>query len=390
MIQVFAPCCIPFQLPMTLHGSTGNTVLPDPMLGSVDWQGTPVLINKSIGDDLELRVTPAITMYKAYDLLGDVLYEYSLFQLAIPGTQEPFYTPISVKRYDTHMPYTFLYPRGVTLALDTLRGTRNYNIISATVLVKMFSGSPINFVDTSFSIEHPSLMENILSELGSYALHDPADSDTVMRQLFSELTVTYDQQIAYDQPKDIISYYACTPDTLMPQAKILQHIEPSTNGFYSQYAYDMKQKLLERANSLTPLDLQQTVFWMMQIPNIISEIYQAPYTDISMVVEQGGARDVHTQLLFGVQRVPPPDAAQAWANLTPDIAIATYLHDGMIHFNQHQPNRIHTVVLSKNWMDDFHLDTYMEDGTCVHYYLNLALYHLYSPSIVRLHNSIQN
>ena len=382
MIQIFAPCFIPFRYGTILYGSTANTVLPDPMLGSVEFSGTKILLNKTIGDDLMICETPPIRMFKAFDLLGDILYEYCLFQIDIPGSDEPYYIPISVKRYDTRMPYTFLFTRGVMLALDTLRGTRDYSIISATTLAKSFSGNPVTFVDTVFSIELPVMMENILAELGTYAYHDPGCSDIVLRNIFEELSRSYDSLIAYDCPKDTISIYGCKEDNILPQSIINHSLDPSTQGFYSQFAYESSSKLQQRIGYLTPLDINQTIFHELHVPMILNELYQAPYTDISMVVEQSGARDIHTQKLFGIQAIVPE---KAWHQLTTDTSIATYLHDGIIHHNQHHQPMISMVVFSKNWMDDLHIDVYYENGVSQNYYLNMALYHLYSTSIVRIH-----
>ena len=368
-----------------IYGSTANTVLPDPMLGSVEFSGTKILLNKSIGDDFLICETPPIRLFKAYDLLGEILYEYSLFQIDIRGSSEPYFVPISVKRYDSTMPYTFLFTRGVTLVLDTLRGARDYSIISATALAKSFSGSPVSFVDTQFSIELPSMMENILAELGTYAYHDPSCSDIVLRNIFEELSRSYDSLIAYDCPKDIISIYGCKEDNIVPQSIINHSMDPSTQGFFSQYAYDASSKLQERIGYLAPLDINVVSFHTLHIPMILNELYQAPYTDISMVVEQSGARDIHTQKLFGIQKI---GEETAWSRLTTDTSIATYLHDGIIHYNQHHRPMISTVVFTKTWMDDVYLDVYCEDAVCWHYYLNMALYHLYSPSIVRIHQTI--
>ena len=66
---------------------------------------------------------------------------------------------------------------------------------------------------------------------------------------------------------------------------------------------------------------------------------------------------------------------------------ATYLHDGLIHHNQHHRPMITKIVFLKDWLDNFHLDVFHEDGTYYSYYLNMALYHLYSQSIVRIHQT---
>ena len=389
MIQIFAPCYIPYVHGTMIHGSTANTVLPDPLLGSLDFQGTKVLLNKTIGDDFYWDMSPEThaprtRMYKAYDLLGDILYEYSLFQIDIPGSADPYFIPISVKRYDSKMPYTFLFTRGVTLALDTLRGTRDYSVISATALAKSFNGSAISFVDTMFSIELPSMMENILAELGTYAYHDPASADLVLRNIFEELSRSYDSLIAYDCPKDIISYYGCKEDNILPMSVIKHSLEPSTNGFYGQYAYEVMTRLTEKVGRITPLDIKQLVFHNLHVSNILNELYQAPYTDINMEVDHGGAKNVHVQKLFGIQTIEPESA---WSRLTTDASVATYLHDGLIYHNQHHRPMISKISFMKDWLDNVVLDVYHDDGTYYSYYLSMALYHLYSQSIVRIHRT---
>lgn len=385
MIQIFTQCSIPYSHGTIIHGSTGNTVLPDPLLGSVDFQGTKVLLNKTIGDDLYIPsdgIQPMINMFKAFDLLGDILYEYSLFRVIVPNADEPFFIPISVKRYDTTMPYTFLFTRGVTLALDTLRGVRDYSIISATSLMKSFTGTAITFVDTMFSIELPSLMETVLSELGTYAYYDPTNADITMRNVFEELSRAYDQLVAYDCPKDIISYYGCKEDNIVPLSVIQNNTDSCTNGFYEPFAQELREKLKERTWKLIPLDIKQELFYNLMIQNILSELYQAPYTDISMVVDISGAKNVHIQKLFGIQ---PIEQNIAWSRLSPDTTIATYLHDGLVYHNQRHTTHIASIVFCKTWIDDLHIDVYMDDGSCYNFYLNMSLYHLYSPSIVRLH-----
>ena len=392
MIIVIAPCCIPFAHNTMLHGSTANTVLPDPMLGSFGYHNQQVLLNKTIGDDLLIeherpdQFSPKIKLFKVYDQLGPTLFEYTLYQTGIIGTNEPYYVPISVKRYDAAMPYTFFFARGVTLALDSLRGFRNYSIISATAMMKMFSGNAITFVDNMFSVQLPRTMDNILSELGSYAFHDPSCSDVTLRTMFEELSKSYDCLLAYDKPTDIISYYGCHSDNIIPQSVLNSNTNMNSNVFYSQFEYETHEKLRERAiaGMLEPLDINVVEYHMLHVEDILNEIYQALYTDISMIVEHAGPRDIHRQKLFGMKI----DEQVTWSSLTVETSIATYLHDGIIYYNQHMRVPISMVVFSKNWLDDLHLDVYFEDGTIKNFYLNLALYHLYSPSIVRIYNQV--
>lgn len=384
MIQVIAPCCIPFKGGTTIYGSTANTVLPDPMLGSVQFGNANVIINKTIGDDLLLPSNPPVSLCKVYDLLGTTLFEYTLFQVAVPGMSEPYFVPISVKRYDMTMPYTFFFTNGVTLALDTIRGTRDYSIISATALLKMFSGNPISFVDTMFSVQLPSTMENILSELGSYAFCDPECSDIALRTLFEELSKSYDSLMAYDRPTDTISYYGCQHDNIIPKSLLMHSIDISSHSFYSQFENECHTKLQERANAglLYPLDINVQEYHSFQIPCILNELYQAPYTDISMIVEPQGPRNIYTQKLFGMRIGDQP----TWSHLTVEASVATYLHDGLVHYNQlHPNNQIYTIVFSKNWLDDVHFDVYYTNNNIRNFYLNMSLYHLYSPSIVRMY-----
>lgn len=392
MIIVIAPCCIPFKHNTLIHGSTANTVLPDPMLGSFGFQNQLVLLNKTIGDDLLIEheqsepFNPKIRLFKVYDQLGLTVFEYTLYQIDISGSSEPYYVPISVKRYDVTMPYTFFFTRGVTLALDNIRGARNYSIISATAMMKMFSGHAITFIDNMFSVQLPKTMDNILSELGSYAFHDPSCSDATLRTMFEELSKSYDSLLAYDQPTDIISFYGCHQDNIIPQSVLNKNINMNSNVFYSQFECETHMKLRERAimSMIQPLDISTTEFHMLHVEEILNEIYQAPYTDISMIVEQAGPRDIHTQKLFGMKI----DEQTTWSRLTVETSIATYLHDGIIYYNQHHTVPISMVVFSKNWLDDLHLDVYLEDGTIKNFYLNLALYHLYSPSIVRMYTHV--
>ena len=150
MIIISSDIKLPFPVGTMIYGSTANTVLPDPSFSQFRVGSVNALLNKTIGDDLLISQNFP-TIKKVYSILGDVIYEYTLFPVQVVGS--PYYTPISVKRYDMTNPYTFSYVRGLTLALDSVRGARNYSIISATALMKSFSGRPISFVDSMFSVD---------------------------------------------------------------------------------------------------------------------------------------------------------------------------------------------------------------------------------------------
>lgn len=372
MIIISSDIKLPFPVGTMIYGSTANTVLPDPSFSQFQIGASSILLNKTIGDDL-LISSNLPTIKKVYSILGDVIYEYTLFPLQVTGL--PYYTPISVKRYDMTNPYTFSYVRGLMLALDSLRGTRDYTIVSATALMKSFSGRPISFIDAMFSIELPNTISMLLEDLGSYAYGDMDNSVITLKLAFESIAGAYDELLAADKPQDYLSFIGCREDNIVSENALRSQYDCSSCAFYEQYALERNNWIVENAHNFLKLDMSVAEFGLFQMTNILNELYQLPYSDISIALDAFGNVEDRATILFGLR-----DRAHV-----PLQTLLTFLKDNLVHYNTRHLPRINKLTLTKDWLDHVILNLYMQDGTNRQFYLNMALYHLYSPSIIRLH-----
>lgn len=370
MIIAMGSIEIPFQPGYQIHGSVANATLSDPFLALRDRSRPSAILNKFIGDDLIIP-QDGFHLLKVFDYMGGYLYEYTLFKTKMINDQ-PGYIPISIKRYGDNL-HTYIYVNGVTLALDITRGSRDYRIISATELLKMFDANVVTYLDKILSIDSPTEIENILSELGTYALMDTTVSGYTIQQMFIDI-ITHDpyQLFLFDNklPTDNLSPFEYCK-SFITDDWLIRNMDASAH-MYQTIAED--QNLQFRNMNLEYLDLTKAIFHNFQIDHIITELYRLPYTDLYFDIEDTRIKDVKLWKL-GAQQ-PTHEF---------NLYIPRYLHDGIIYNNQRDMHQITRLTFSKTWKDDVTLSLVFQDGTVRNLYLNLGLYHLYSPSIIRIH-----
>ena len=371
MIILNSDITLPFPQGTVLYGSTANAVLPDPTFAQMQVGSSPFILNKIIGDDL--LIAPQFTkLKKIYDITNDTIFEYTLYQINI--SNQVVYTPISVKRYDPNNPRTYIFVRGVTLALDSLRGARDYSIISVTALMKSFSGRVMSFIDTMLSVELPSTVCMMLEDLGSYAYQDPDNSAITLNLAYASISGQYDEIFASTNPNDFLSIMGCDETNIVSDGKIAMHSDRNACSFYDHFNCERNEWVSQSAHNFLKLDQTYEEFHWFGVTKLLEELYRLPYSDIAIELTQENVQE-RSQILFGMRDI---------AHI-PLTFISRELHDRLIHYNMRHRPGIVKIILTKDWLDNVILDLYLDDGSNRKFYLNMALYHLYSQSIIRLH-----
>lgn len=376
MIIAFAPSPLRFAPGTIMDGRTGNSVRPDFLLGC---NITPtMLLNKYIGDNLPL---PNGGFYKVYETNSSVLHEYTLFRVTLVNN-EIFYIPVSLKRYYSDgdfvkQTYTYLYIKGIT----TILKPNDYNIVSLYQLLELvrpgknniLNNSGIPYDAASISLEHPEVMTSILEEISQNGLSDPVDTnECINRSLY---TIQDDITLINKVPDDDISVYGCTYSPMVPEAKLMQRQNLGQCLIYSQLAEEQIRNMQNA--DLLPLDLSAPCFNEFEFERIISDIYCSPYTDIYLDLDESGSI---INAYFSLLSCQDEVVRAGYQFMIPRI-----VSNGIRVHNRTHVIPISRISLSKNWLDELYFTIYYKDGGYQCYFMNLSAYHLYSPSIIRIH-----
>lgn len=379
MIIAIVPSPLRFSAGTVMHGSTGNTVLPDYLLGT---KIHPiVLLNKTIGDEL---ILPIDGFYKVYSVEGGLLHEYSMYRMK-NAAGAFVYIPLSLKRYhpaeQEKCSYTYLYIKGISTLLDLLRGVRNYTIISLYQLLQMVDMDQANVIyrngipydPISISLEDPEVMVDLLADIAQTGLSSPADTRMCIEM---SLQNCQDGVTLLDKiPDDYISCCACSYAPFIEENALLSKRDMGQCALYSQVAQDQVSNMMDK--ELLPLDLSTEVFSGFEFERIISHLYCLPYTNVVLEMNEFGSIErSYFSTLFQDDCVTRP-RIQFW--------IPRILADAMHVYNNTHMIRVIHLTLCKTWLDELYFTMYFADGGHQCFYMNLCAYHLYTPSLIRLH-----
>lgn len=379
MILAIVPSPLRFPAGTVMHGGTGNTVLPDYLLGT---KIHPiVLLNKTIGDEC---VLPIDGFYKVYSVEGGLLHEYSMYRMK-NAAGIFVYIPLSLKRYypaeQEKCSYTYLYIKGISTLLDLLRGVRNYTIISLYQLLQMVSVDQANVIyqngipydPISISLEDPEVMVDLLADIAQTGLSSPADTRMCIEMSLQDC---HDGVTLLDKkPDDYISCYGCSYSPFIEENILLSKRDLGQCTLYSQVAQDQVMSMVDK--DLLPLDLSTEVFNGFEFERIISQLYCLPYTNVVLEMNEiGSIERSYFSTLFKEDNVPRPRI---------QFLLPRILADAMSVYNRtHMVRAIH-LTLCKTWLDELYFTMYFADGGHQCFYMNLSAYHMYTPSLIRLH-----
>ena len=380
MIHAIVPSPLRFSTGTVIHGSTGNTVLPNYFSNRKVEPYT--LINKTIGEEF---IVPQESFYKIYSIEGGLLHEYTVYK-CICNIDKVFYIPISLKRYypveEEKCSYTYLYIKGITNVLDLLRGTRDYSIISLYQLLQMVDVDQSNviyrngipFDPISISLEDPEILTDLLFDISQNGLSAPADT-----RLCIELSLKDCQDgvtLLNKLPDDIISCYGCSSYPYIEENVLFNRRNIGQCTLYEQIAQDQIANMKD--TDLLPLDLSTECFKAFEFERIISQIYTSPYTNIVLELDEyGQIMQAYYSTLFSQDIVTRPRI---------QFLIPRILSDAISIYNKTHMVELSHVTLCKTWIDELYFTMYFKDGFHQCYYVNLGAYHLYTPSLIRLHS----
>lgn len=377
MIVAIAPSPLRFAKGTTMYGSKGNSLLPDYLLGN--YRDAKKILNKFIGDDF---VLPDNNFYKIFSINSGILHEYTMYRHASSKT-EAIYIPISIKRYpviSNSCTYTYLYLKGVTVLLHILKGMIDYELMSLHQLVQLAkiydNNAPcgVPYDPVSISLDCPDYIQNILEYLGQSGLLDSSSATEVLKYYLAEHPK--DMTLINRMPDDYISAYGCSDYPFIEESKLLNMRDISQYRVYTELAQD---QIARSANiELLPLDLSTEYFYEFEIDRIIEEIYCMPFTD--MYVELNGLGQVQKSYYSLLAHQDESNGTGVMI-FTPNI-----LHDAIVKHNKTHVVSIANVSLCKTWLDELYLTIVYTDGGHQCYYLNLSAYHMYTPSLIRLHS----
>lgn len=385
MIIAIVPSPLRFPAGTIMHGGTVNTVLPfNPSipLDSIPMEQQKPSLNKTIGDDF---ILPNEGFYKVYAVLSGILVEYTMFRVA-PGNglecAQPVYIPISIKPYCTPgvntyciEGRTYLYLKGITLIQDMMKGVRDYKYLSISELMAYAQNLVSEFNPTmpydpvSISVDYPEFLSDILGEIGQIGLNTPED---VCNILHMSLVTNPEITLVDKLPEDCISVYACGSRPYIAESNLMHMVDRSYQSIYANLAKEQIEHMTD--SDLMRLDLSTELFPGFEFERVIGDLYCIPYTDVYLEVNMSGVAREH--YFFMSHEQGKPDIR---------FLIPKILHDDLIYHNKTHVVRITHVTLCKTWLDELYFTVYYEDGNHQCFFMNLGAYHLYTPSLIRLH-----
>lgn len=381
MIIAIVPSPLRFPKGTIMYGSTGNTVLPDYLLGENVQMS--LALNKTIGTDF---ILPDDNFYKVYAIMAGVLHEYTMYRTLSNYIEhsEPLYIPISVKQYYqktlgetfSYSSRTYLFLNGITLLLDLFECNRDYTLITASQLMKYVNAlvanpnAPLASTSTSITVDYPEYIAQLLEDIGQAGLNNPEATASVLRYI--NIADSAEVTLVHRVQDDYISIYGCTGYPYIPESRLMASRDPGLFPMYENLAQDYLNRPME---DLMKLDLSTQFFYEFEFDRIIGEFYCLPYNNIYLEVTPHGL-DVAHYMLMNYEEEFRPEV---------QVSIPQLLHHALIYHNQTHEVGIAKVTLCRNWLDELYFTIYFQDGAHMNFYLNMAAYHLYTPSLIRLH-----
>ena len=373
-------CIVPVPLYIqdgtTITGRLGNPGLPDYMLWEQVPSAKPNLLD-AIGDNIVIGTIPQQRplIYKVYGIWNNVLHEYNVATL--PESDIVF--PISVKRYADSFTTT-LYVQGIAkfkqyarlgcdLDTDVLSLPRFLRCLMGNQPSFQFQIPPPHFTEEFLTQESPYTVSNFLKELGFECLNYTESAAAYMMYNYGkDLAVIRD--IFEMRPKDdLITLYGCSGTTSINKSLLYKYVEPGSNEFYNTIATDQANR---NQNFFNLQYLDQTSHWYndLEIEEIVEQLFQLRNTDYNAII-QSNMVNVDRSMLLGYH--PIDDCSDCW-----DI-----IRDNLAAYNRKAPDPILRINVCKTWLDEVFFSIATLSGNVENLYLNLALFHLYTSSIIR-------
>ena len=369
-----------------IKGRSGDTGLPDFMLWEhVNRQSSNSI--RAIGDDLRFSCYPQQVpcLSKLYAIHNNILHEYTVGE--IPEQDVVF--PISLKRYtdsyttilylnciDAFLRYTSLTKSVFTDGSFTLPSFLHRLMDRDPQLSKVLP--PASIADQHLTLEMPYTITNLLNELGFECLNY---SDSAAAYLIynygSDLAVLQDI-FSIQAPDDIITLRGCAPQNNSPhyggieKSLLMKYVDAGSNEYYNSLAHNQ----LERTASvfgLRYLDKRSHWYVDLEIDEILESMLRLRNTDYNVQISDHMVVTPQRAMLSGFN--PVDDASDCWDIIRQNIA--------MYNRKPIDGDPILNLSICKTWLDELFITIAKLSGCVENWYINLSLFHLYTPSIIR-------
>ena len=396
MFLAFAESPIPANVGTIFSTSQDNTALPDCFLGP-HYADLVRNLDSLIGNTL---VYNGFQIFKAYADWNAVLHEYTVVKVRMTGwaRNEDRYIPIAIKRYQNDhatmlsvsalnklQPFFELATHNEIIALSDLFYSIFQPRPETTLCDQMVESPGAEYYTTDFtsilvqerkefhhrlSPDVPATISGLLNEIGSHYFSCGNCAATTLLSLYGP-DVTAIANMYLDVPYlDNVSLMSMSTNPFLPIEWFTRMSDYASCRFYNSMARDHGGLVREsyRRGRFLLMDRTCLLYDLLGIDNLIECLFLEEATDIDATVDENEFGCQGTIIFYNTPVVM--------------YTLPQYLQSVQRTIKR-ESTGVAKIGIRKNWLDELYLIIMMKNGTVFNFHINLAMYHLVSPSLVR-------
>lgn len=401
MILAFVPTYIPFDPGSSVSTMLDNGGIPDWLIGT-HFEDAQNRLDRYVGNILAYTGNRFMKCYMDW---GGILHEYTMVEVTLTHLNKPEtrYVPISIKRYKNEHA-TLLYAAAINRIGHMVGLAQNTPIVTFSDLIAgmtegldltalcdqmiddpaelVTANAPLVMMGHRSDIHHtmtpdiPKTMSDVMTEIGMYCLTYKQSALQCLYTIYGEHILAVPNLYLEDPFTDPITRLAIGSVPFLSERFLNSMMHRSMQTLHTDLANDQFRNLEQRGREvhIDYLDRTTVLYEVLQIDSLVESLFMEHATDIIGYTGRGVETAVEARN-FITNQASESYHVTSWFEQIRQTVIE---HPVTKHF------QIKMVSIQKTYLDGlFIIVEYDRDNLIEYWYMNLALYHLISPAIIR-------
>ena len=370
---------------MMIHGRLDNSGVPDYALYT-EKRKLDNILRPYIGDDYFYCNDK---VYKLYADWGGILYEYTLMEYTNRNVlvDDTVFMPISVKVY-TGGNKTYLFTNGIDAYKRSKGGPDVETVPLQRVLQTLMD--KCNRKDLIFELagkklatgvwddylteECPNEVSSIMYDLGSQCLVYNTEAINFIYANYGEDIANLGPIFSYGVPSDVITLKGCSPSNLISYKWIVSQLDRPRFSFFRENVTEYRQNVRNMIGDRKVMYMDSLCYLMdaLDMYSLLDCIYSEVCTDFSISFNDRDILSAHGSVLGG-----------EYKELMSIPMCYSTMRMMLNNYNRNrQAGTISEITIIKNWLDELFVIVQRHNSDNEIWFMNLGLFHLYSPSLI--------
>lgn len=401
MILAFVPTYVPLNPGSSVSTMLDNGGIPDWLLGT-PFQNAQERLDRYVGNIISYAGNRLMKCYMDWD---GILHEYTMVEVTLTHLNKPEtrYVPISIKRYKNEHA-TLLYAAAISRIGHMVGLVQNTPIVTFSDLIAgmtegldltalcdqmiddpaelVSANAPLVMMGHRSDIHHtmtpdiPKTMTDVLTEIGLYCLTFKQSALQCLYTIYGENILAVPNLYLEDPFTDPITRLAIGSVPFLSERFLTSMTHQSMQLLHVDLANDQFRNLQQKSSEVPVAYLDRTVvlYDILQIDSLVESLFMEHATDIIGYTGKGVETAVEATNFITNQ---PSESYHVTSWLE-------QIRQTVIEHPVTKRIQIKMISIQKTYLDGlFIIVEYDRDNLIEYWYMNLALYHLITPSIIR-------